>query len=58
MRAAGTAACCTPVFTLEMDFILEGDRDSMHVFNAVSPAFTCSLPFSRYVGERIDSCLK
>lgn len=44
--------------TLEMDFVLEGDRESMHVLNAVSPAFTCSLPFSRYVGERIDSFLK
>jgi L-2-hydroxyglutarate oxidase LhgO len=43
---------------LEMDFILEGDRRSMHVLNAVSPAFTCSLPFSRYVGERIDASLK
>ena len=42
---------------LEMDFILEGDRHSMHVLNAVSPAFTCSLPFSRYVGERIGTLL-
>lgn len=42
---------------LEMDFILEGDRHSMHVLNAVSPAFTCSLPFSRYVGERIGALL-
>lgn len=43
---------------LEMDFILEGDRGSMHVLNAVSPAFTCSLPFSRYVGERIEAVLQ
>ena len=42
---------------LEMDFILEGDRRSMHVLNAVSPAFTCSLPFSRYVGDRIGALL-
>jgi (S)-2-hydroxyglutarate dehydrogenase len=42
---------------LEMDFILEGDRGSMHVLNAVSPAFTCSLPFSRYVSERIATLL-
>jgi L-2-hydroxyglutarate oxidase LhgO len=34
---------------LEMDFVIEGDNRSMHVLNAVSPAFTCSLPFSRYV---------
>ena len=42
---------------LEMDFILEGDRHSMHVLNAVSPAFTCSLPFSEYVCERIEANL-
>jgi len=42
---------------LEMDFILEGDRHSMHVLNAVSPAFTCSLPFSEYVCEQIKAIL-
>jgi (S)-2-hydroxyglutarate dehydrogenase len=42
---------------LEMDFILEGDRHSMHILNAVSPAFTCSLPFSEYVCERIKVTL-
>ncbi len=39
---------------LEMDFIIEGDDRSMHVLNAVSPAFTCSLPFSRYVVDQIS----
>ena len=38
---------------LVMDFIIEGDKKSMHVLNAVSPAFTCALPFSRYVVEQI-----
>jgi len=38
---------------LEMDFVLEGDHQSMHVLNAVSPAFTCSIPFSRYVCDEI-----
>jgi len=42
---------------LEMDFVLEGDKRSMHVLNAVSPAFTCSLPFSEYVCERIKATL-
>lgn len=42
---------------LEMDFVLEGDHRSMHVLNAVSPAFTCSLPFASYVCDRIDSAL-
>lgn len=42
---------------LEMDFVLEGDRHSMHILNAVSPAFTCSLPFSEHVCERIQAAL-
>lgn len=42
---------------LEMDFVLEGDARSMHVLNAVSPAFTCSLPFARHVCDLIDSKL-
>lgn len=39
---------------LEMDFVLEGDDKSMHVLNAVSPAFTCALPFAAYVCDQID----
>ena len=42
---------------LEMDFVLEGDRHSMHVLNAVSPAFTCGIPFSEHVCERIRAVL-
>ena len=43
---------------LEMDFVLEGDRHSMHILNAVSPAFTCSLPFSEYVCQQITATLR
>lgn len=42
---------------LEMDFVIEGDSKSMHVLNAISPAFTCSLPFSRYVVDQIGQRL-
>lgn len=42
---------------LEMDFVLEGDKQSMHVLNAVSPAFTCGIPFSDYVCVRIKDVL-
>jgi len=42
---------------LEMDFVLEGDSRSMHVLNAVSPAFTCSLPFADYVCQQIRAQL-
>jgi len=36
-----------------MDFCLEGDVGSFHVLNAVSPAWTCSLPFARHVCDEI-----
>ena len=39
--------------TLVMDFLLEGDAGSMHVLNAVSPGFTCALPFAAHVCDRI-----
>jgi hypothetical protein len=37
-----------------MYFKLEGDDGSMHVLNAVSPAFTCSLPFARHVVDEVE----
>lgn len=39
---------------LEMDFVIEGDDRSMHILNAVSPGFTCSIPFSRHVVDEIN----
>lgn len=42
---------------LEMDFVVEGDGGSLHILNAVSPAFTCALPFSRYVVDRVEERL-
>jgi L-2-hydroxyglutarate oxidase LhgO len=36
---------------LVMDFVVEGDEMSTHVLNAVSPAFTCSFPFSAWVAD-------
>lgn len=43
---------------LEMDFVMEGDDRSFHVLNAVSPAFTCALPFSGYVCDQIQARMK
>jgi len=43
---------------LEMDFVLQGDQRSLHVLNAVSPAWTCALPFAKYVGDRVDGFLR
>ena len=34
---------------LLQDFVVEGDSNSVHILNAVSPAFTSSFPFARWV---------
>lgn len=34
---------------LEQDFVVEGDGKSVHVLNAVSPAFTSSIPVGKWV---------
>lgn len=43
---------------LEMDFRFEGDDFSLHVLNAVSPAFTCSMPFTEFLFDRIEEGLQ
>jgi len=43
---------------LEMDFVLEGDKQSMHILNAVSPGLTCALPFADYVCDQIEGKIK
>ena len=42
---------------LEMDFNYEGDNKSFHVLNAVSPAFTCSMPFTDYLMDKIEELI-
>jgi (S)-2-hydroxyglutarate dehydrogenase len=47
--------------TLELvqDFVVEGDRNSIHILNAVSPAFTGSIPFAKWiVSEFIERPIK
>jgi len=39
---------------LEMDFVVQGDSHSLHVLNAVSPAWTCALPFAKHVCDQIE----
>jgi L-2-hydroxyglutarate oxidase LhgO len=36
---------------LVSDFLIEGDKDSTHVLNAVSPGWTSSIPFGAYVAR-------
>ena len=38
---------------LVMDFCFEGDDRSLHVLNAVSPAFTCSFSFAELIVDRV-----
>ncbi len=38
---------------LEMDFKIEHSKNSTHILNAVSPAFTCSFAFSEYIVDEI-----
>jgi len=40
---------------LEMDFRTEGDGWSLHVLNAVSPAFTCAFPFAGYLADQMEN---
>jgi len=42
---------------LEMDFVLQGDDKSFHILNAVSPGFTCCLPFASLVCDKISEKL-
>lgn len=42
---------------LEMDFVIEGDGRSTHILNAVSPGWTCSMPFAEYVVDRIKCAM-
>ena len=37
---------------LVQDFVVEGDKNSWHILNAVSPAFTCSIPFSNWIVDK------
>jgi L-2-hydroxyglutarate oxidase LhgO len=43
----------TETHDLVMDFCVEHDDRSLHVLNAVSPAFTCAFPFARHLVDLI-----
>ena len=40
------------------DFVIEKEKNSLHVLNAVSPGWTCSFAFAEYIGELVEKCLK
>ncbi len=37
--------------TIEMDYIVQSDKNVVHILNAVSPGWTSALPFTRWVVE-------
>jgi L-2-hydroxyglutarate oxidase LhgO len=41
-------------YRLVDDFRLEGDARSLHILNAVSPAFTCAIPFAEFVLDEVE----
>jgi L-2-hydroxyglutarate oxidase LhgO len=42
----------TKTLELLQDFVVEGDENSIHILNAVSPAFTSSFPFAKWVVDK------
>ena len=36
---------------IEMDYIVRSDKNAVHILNAVSPGWTSSIPFSRWIVE-------
>lgn len=44
----------TESMSLEMDFVFEGNEKSFHVLNAVSPGWTCSIPFTQYMVDEVE----
>lgn len=52
--APGIRAQLLDIRTQELvqDFVVEGDHQSLHILNAVSPAFTASFAFSRWIVDR------
>ena len=37
--------------TIEMDYIVQSDKNVVHILNAVSPGWTSAIPFTRWVVE-------
>ena len=37
--------------TIEMDYIIQSDKNVVHILNAVSPGWTSAIPFTRWVVE-------
>ncbi len=40
---------------LEMDYVIEKTPSSLHVLNAISPAFTSSLAFAEWIVDQVEA---
>lgn len=40
---------------LVMDFMIEGNPQGIHILNAISPAWTASMPFAEYVVDKVEA---
>lgn len=43
---------------LVMDFMIEGNREGLHILNAISPAWTAAMPFAEYVVNQLEALQK
>ncbi len=43
---------------LVMDFMVEGNSEGIHVLNAISPAWTASMPFAEHVVDKVEGLQK
>ncbi len=48
----------TKEMKLVMDFVVEHGENSTHVLNAVSPAFTSALSFSKFIVDEIENAVR
>ena len=39
--------------SLELDYVVEGDVRSLHVLNAISPAFTSAFAFAEHLADQM-----
>ncbi|WP_295102553.1 L-2-hydroxyglutarate oxidase [uncultured Candidatus Kuenenia sp.] len=47
----------TRTMKLEMDFVVEQEETSTHILNAVSPAFTSSFSFSKFIADKVEKAM-
>jgi L-2-hydroxyglutarate oxidase LhgO len=44
-----------PTRQLVMDFVVLTEGSSLHILNAISPAFTSSMSFAKYIVDRLSN---